>query len=69
MISFKKAAEAEENETVVFAWIVFESKIHRDQVNKAVMADPCLSKMTNPDAMPFDCKRMAYDGFIVIVNH
>ena len=68
MISFKKAVGAKENETVVFAWIVFESKVHRDQVNKAVMADPCLSKMTNPDAMPFDCKRMAYGGFKVIVN-
>jgi uncharacterized protein YbaA (DUF1428 family) len=56
MISFKKAAEAEENEAVVFAWIVFQSKVHHDQVNKAVMADPRLSKMTNPNAMPFDCK-------------
>lgn len=58
-----------ESETAVFAWIVFESKEHRDRVNKAAMADPRLAGMANPDAMPFDCKRMAYGGFKVIVSH
>jgi uncharacterized protein YbaA (DUF1428 family) len=69
LVSFRKIAGAKENETVVFAWVVFESKEHRDRVNKAVMADPRLTGMTNPDAMPFDCKRMAYGGFKVIVEH
>ena len=33
LVSFKKIAGAAEDETVIFAWIVFESKEHRDWVN------------------------------------
>ena len=69
LVSFKNMAEAREDETVIFAWIVFESKEHRDQVNQAVMADSRLVAMANPASHPFDCKRMAYGGFKVIVNH
>jgi len=56
-------------ETVVFAWIVFKSRAHRDSVNAKVMKDPRLAEMmTDPKAMPFDVKRMAYGGFKVIVD-
>ena len=55
------------DETVVFAWIVFESRAHRDEVNAKVMNDPRLAKM-GAEAMPFDCKRMAYGGFEVLVD-
>jgi uncharacterized protein YbaA (DUF1428 family) len=68
LVSFKKIANARDDETVVFAWIVFESKAHRDRVNQAVMADPRLAGM-NPETMPFDCKRMAYGGFKMMVSH
>lgn len=37
------AVGAKESETVVFAWIVFESKEHHDRINKAVIADPWLT--------------------------
>ena len=68
LVSFNKLAGATENETVIFAWIVFESREHRDRVNQAVMADPRLEKMMNPSSPPFDCKRMAYGGFTTIVS-
>ena len=55
------------DETVVFAWIVFESRAHRDEVNAKVMKDPRLKGMDSL-TMPFDCKRMAYGGFSTIVE-
>lgn len=63
MISFRQAASAADDETVVFSWIVFDSRAHRDQVNAAVMADPRIRGMAAPDLMPFDCRRMVYGGF------
>jgi uncharacterized protein YbaA (DUF1428 family) len=65
---FKKTVAAKPNETVVFSWIVYKSKAHRDQVNKKVMADPRIASMMDPKKMPFDDKRMAYGGFKTIVN-
>lgn len=68
LISFNQAANAIEGETVIFSWIVFESKQQRDQINQAVMNDPRLKEMMPPDAGPFDCKRMIYGGFKTIVD-
>ena len=55
-------------ETVVFSWIVYKSRAHRDRVNAKVMKDPRLADMMDPKAMPFDAKRMIYGGFEVIVD-
>ena len=55
------------DETVVLAWIVFKSRAHRDEVNAKVLKDPRLAQM-DASAMPFDCKRMAYGGFQVLVE-
>jgi uncharacterized protein YbaA (DUF1428 family) len=52
---------------VVFSWIVFRSRAHRDRVNARVMKDPRLTSM-QPQAMPFDIKRMAYGGFRTLVE-
>jgi uncharacterized protein YbaA (DUF1428 family) len=68
LVPFSRIADAKPDETVVFAWIVFESREHRDQVNAKVFADPRLANMGEKDAMPFDCKRMAYGGFKTIVE-
>ncbi len=66
---FTKMAKCKPSETVVFAWIVYKSKAHRDAVNKKVMADPRMNQMIAPgQKMPFDCKKMAYGGFTVIVE-
>ncbi|MCI0488546.1 MAG: DUF1428 domain-containing protein [Blastocatellia bacterium] len=66
-VSFKKAADASEEETVIFSWIVFESREHRDKVNAAVMNDPRLKEMMEPGFQPFDYRRMAYGGFKTLV--
>jgi uncharacterized protein YbaA (DUF1428 family) len=65
---FPKLAKAKPSETVVFSWIVFKSRAHRNRVNAKVMKDPRLARMMDPKAMPFDVKRMAYGGFKVIVD-
>ena len=64
---FAEAADAKEGETVVFSFIVYASREHRDEVNKKVMADPRLAE-TCTDQKLFDCKRMAYGGFKAIVE-
>lgn len=68
MVSFKQIAGTSDAETVVFAWIVFESREHRDKVNAAVMNDPRLKEMMEPDSEIFDYKRMAYGGFKTLVR-
>jgi uncharacterized protein YbaA (DUF1428 family) len=54
-------------ETVVFSWIVYKSKAHRDRVNAKVMKDPAMNSILEGKPMPFDVKRMAYGGFKVVV--
>jgi len=68
MTPFPKMASANEGETVILAYIVYESRSHRDAVNAKVMADPRLHKLCDPSNPPFDCKRMAYGGFKTIVE-
>jgi uncharacterized protein YbaA (DUF1428 family) len=66
-LPFPKLAKTKSSETVVFSYIVYKSKAHRDAVNKKVMADKRIAKMlTQP--VPFDVNRMAYGGFKVMVN-
>ena len=66
-VPFPTLAKAKAGETVVFSWIAYKSRSHRDQVNKKVMADPRIAKsMTGP--MPFDVKRMSMGGFRSIVD-
>lgn len=67
MVPFPKMVKLKPNETVLFSWIVFKSRAHRDRVNAKVMKDPRLANM-DPKSMPFDCKRMAYGGFKVLVD-
>ncbi len=67
--TFPIMAKAEKNETVIFSFIVFKSRKHRDSVNKKVMAffDKKYKDKKDQD-MPFDMKRMAYGGFTAIVD-
>jgi uncharacterized protein YbaA (DUF1428 family) len=67
-VSFKKNIKLKPNETVVFSWIVYKSRAHRDKVNAKVMKDPRMNEW-DPKSMPFDVKRMAYGGFKVIVEY
>ena len=65
---FTRLAGTKPGETVVFAWIVFKSRAHRDKVNASVMKDPRLAEMMSESSMPFDPKRMGYGGFDIIVE-
>lgn len=67
-VSFLQIAGAKPEETVVFAWITYKSREHRDEVNAKVMADPRMSCMGEKHEMPFDCSRIAYSGFKTIVE-
>jgi uncharacterized protein YbaA (DUF1428 family) len=67
-VSFPRTLRLKPGETVVFSWIVFKSRAHRDSVNAKVMKDPRLAKMMDVKAMPFDSKRMVYGGFKVVVE-
>lgn len=68
LTSFPQGVKLKAGETVVFSWIVFKSRRDRDRINAKVMKDPRLAAMMNPEAMPFDGKRMVYGGFKTIVD-
>lgn len=65
---FPKGIGAKPSEAIVFSWITYKSRAHRDKVNAAVMKDPRIAKMCDPKKTPFDCTRMLYGGFKVIVS-
>ena len=64
--SFPMAVKREDNETVVFSWIVWPSKEVRDAGNAKVMADPRMKH--EPKDMPFDGQRMIFGGFEILVD-
>ncbi len=68
-VSFPNLVQSKPTETIIFSFIVFKSRAHRDQVNKKVMSDP---KMNDPKMvkmpMPFEMKKMTYGGFKTIVE-
>jgi uncharacterized protein YbaA (DUF1428 family) len=66
MLSFRRLAKCKPGQTVMFSFIVYKSRAHRDRVNAKVMKDPRMGGMQGP--MPFDVKRMAYGGFRTIVD-
>lgn len=66
--SFPRSVKLKAGETVVFSWIVFKSRAHRDRVNAKVMKDKRLAEMMMSKDMPFDGKRMIYGGFKVLVE-
>lgn len=66
--TFLTMTKLKAGETVLFSWIVYKSRAHRDRVNKKVMKDERTTKMMEGKEMPFNPKRMAYGGFEVIVD-
>ena len=67
-VRFSRLMKLKPGETVVFSWIVFKSRTHRDSVNAKVMKDPRLANMMDAKSMPFDWKRMTYGGFKILVE-
>jgi uncharacterized protein YbaA (DUF1428 family) len=68
LTSFPQSVKLKPGETVVFSWIVYKSRAHRDRVTAKVMKDPRLTAMMDPKAMPFDGKRMFWGGFKVMID-
>jgi uncharacterized protein YbaA (DUF1428 family) len=68
LTSFPQSVKLKRGEIVVFSWIVYKSRADRDRILAKVMEDPRLADMMDPEAMPFDSKRMIYGGFKVIVD-
>ena len=66
--SFPRSVKLKPGETVMFSYIVYKSRSHRDRVNAKVMKDPRITGMGGIKDMPFDAKRMIYGGFKVLVD-
>ena len=66
--SFPQSVQLQEGEVVVFSWILYNSREHRDSVNAKVMEDPRMKDMMGPKSMPFDGKRMFWGGFKTLVE-
>jgi uncharacterized protein YbaA (DUF1428 family) len=64
---FQKRVKPKKGEVIVFSWIVYKSRAHRDKILPKIMQDKRLTSM-GAEAMPFDMKRMSYGGFKVIVD-
>jgi uncharacterized protein YbaA (DUF1428 family) len=67
-VPFPKGIKSKAGETVVFAYIVYKSRAHRDAVNAKIMKDPRIMNLCSPKSLPFDCKRMLYGGFRTLVE-
>lgn len=63
---FSRIVKLKPGETVVFSYIVFKSRAHRDRVNAKVIKE--MQKMDDMKDAPFDMKRMTYGGFKVMVD-
>jgi len=66
--SFPRSVKLKPTETVMFSYIVYKSRAHRDRINAKVMKDPRLAEMMKGKGMPFDGKRMIYGGFKVLLD-
>jgi uncharacterized protein YbaA (DUF1428 family) len=67
--AFGEMAGAKDGEDVWFSFIIFESREHRDEVNKKVMAEMDEAYSQQSDfSMPVDMTKMAYGGFEVVVE-
>ena len=68
MTSFPQSVNLEEDETVVFSWIVHNSREERDAINAKVMQDPRMQEFMKPENCPFDGKRLIWGGFTMFVD-
>lgn len=68
LTSFPRSVQAEQGETVILSWVMFESREDRDRIMSEVMEDSRFKEMMNEEAMPIDGKRMFFGGFSVAVE-
>ena len=65
--SFPRSVKLKPGETVIFSWVMYKSRAHRDAVNAKAMKDPRVANM-NHKTVPFDGKRMIFGGFKLLVK-
>ena len=69
--SFMTTVDANEDDAIIFGWVVFTSKETRDLANKQVPNDPrmtaLVAPLTDPERLIFDASRMVYGGFEPLV--
>ena len=65
-IPFPRMMKLKPGEVVVFSYVVFKSRDHRDRVNAKVMKE--MAETCGTKEMPFDVKRMVYGGFKILVD-
>jgi uncharacterized protein YbaA (DUF1428 family) len=67
---FRRAVQAQDDETVIFSWVEWPDKATRDaamaRMDDLVKTDPRMNPEQNP--MPFDSARMIYGGFTPVVT-
>lgn len=68
LTSFPQSVNLQDDELVIFSWIVYPSRAVRDAANDKVMNDPRMAEFMKPENMPFDGKRMIYGGFEMRVD-
>ena len=70
--SFTDSTKAASHEVIIFGWVEFESREHRDLVNKRVASNPrmhdIIAPLTNPSRLIFNAERMVYGGFESLVT-
>lgn len=64
--SFPMAVKKEEGDIVIFSFVTYKSRAHRDEVMKKVHEDPRMNEAMAD--MPPYMKRMIYGGFEVFVE-
>ena len=67
-LPFAKLTKAKEDEAIIFSWITYKSKAHRNAVNKKVMKDKRIIDSCDPNNMPFKMNKMSYGGFKAMVE-
>lgn len=66
--TFTDMANASDDETVIFAWVIFESREARDEANEKIMSDPRMAKLLKSVNPIIDYQRMAHGGFKELVR-
>ena len=65
--SFTDLIAATDEESIVFGWVVFDSREARDLANEKVAVDSRMAELIASSNSGFDAKRMAYGGFQLLV--
>lgn len=67
---FRKAVQAQENETIVFSWIEWPDKETRDAAMQKMTSEDFKDDRMDPGKypMPFDGMRLIYGGFEPVVE-